>query len=81
MGPRWNVGLRLLGVVLIGLAAGSVWWLYMRVHAEGAGPVALFNFLLGLVAFVGASSGSALLLLGTHIFDEVEVSERWRIRP
>ena len=81
MGLRWNIGLRLFGAALIGVALSAVWWLYARVHAESSGPATLLNFLLGLVTFVGASCGSALLLLGTHIFDEVEVSERWRPRP
>jgi hypothetical protein len=37
-------------------------------------------YLLALVGFLGASAGSALALYGRHLFDEIEVSARWRHR-
>ncbi|WP_375419711.1 hypothetical protein [uncultured Sphingomonas sp.] len=46
-------------------------------------PVALrasgiVAYSLALGGFVGASAGSALALYGRHLFDEIEVSARWR---
>jgi hypothetical protein len=37
-------------------------------------------YLLALAGFVGASAGSALALYGRHLFDDIEVSARWRHR-
>jgi hypothetical protein len=36
---------------------------------------------IAAVGFMAASGGSALTLLGHHLFDEIEVSARWRGRP
>ena len=37
-----------------------------------------FAYLLAAGMFLGASVGSGLVVLGSHIFDRVEVSRRWR---
>ncbi|MBB3350071.1 hypothetical protein [Sphingomonas sp. BK069] len=42
-----------------------------------AGPL---SFTLASIGFVAASAGGLLLSLGRHLFDEVEVSARWRHR-
>lgn len=81
MGVRWNIGLRLVGMALIGIAAAAISWMYSLVHADGDDPVTFLGYLLALIGFISASVGSALLFLGTHIFDEVEVSARWKPRP
>lgn len=36
---------------------------------------------IAAVGFMAVSAGSALTLLGHHLFDEIEVSARWRGRP
>lgn len=77
---RTDIGLRLGGAALWGLA-----WLAFRTLAElhlsqthanpGAGALAL-----AAAGFLCASLGAVLVAQGCHIFDPVEVSERWRRR-
>lgn len=76
---RTDLWLRLAGVLLLGVAALAIRMLLGRTSAATY-PDAL-DYLLATVSFVGASAGAGLLALGRHIFDEVEVSERWRRRP
>ena len=77
---RWRTrradrGLRLLGLVLLAVAGGALRWLWaLHVPHEAAG---LLAYGLGAVAYVGTSSGAALVILGRHLFDEVAVSARW----
>ena len=58
---------------MLGLAwvCGHALW-SLRGGAPGAGA-----FLFALTSFLTASFGSALLIVGPHLFDKVEVSERW----
>jgi len=75
---RTDIGLRLGGAALCGLA-----WLAFRelaalhpsrIHADpGVGAL-----LLAAAGFLCASLGAVLIAQGRHIFDSVEVSERWR---
>ncbi len=68
--------LRLAGAVLLAIAyAGGRHLFAAPGHAPGA-----LDCLLALVAFVALSAGSALLTLGGHLLDEVELSPRWRRR-
>jgi len=80
MGVRWDIGLRLFGMALIGGAAAAISRMFGLVHSGSGDPAIALVYLLALAGFVSASIGSALLFLGTHIFDEVELSERWRRR-
>jgi len=71
--------LRGLSIRVFGLAIlGFVWvcehalW---RLRGEAAPGVEAF--LLALATFLGASVGGAMLILGPHLFDKVEVSSRW----
>lgn len=68
--------LRLMGLVLLAVAGVALRWLTaLHVPPQSAG---LLAYGLGAVAYVGASSGAALVILGRHLFDEVAVSPRWR---
>lgn len=59
------------------LAVGAL--MHLRVGATTpAGPVAYGFAALG---FLCGSIGTMLVALGRHIFDRIEVSERWRHRP
>lgn len=77
---RTDLTLRLCGLSLCGLSFFAIWTL-VQVRAlpaqasPGAAAVAL-----AAVGFLCASAGAALLTLGHHIFDEIEVAERWRQR-
>lgn len=79
-GPAVNIGLRLAGIALLGIAAVAIYWLSGSVHSGGLHAAKPIEYLLAIVSFASASAGGVLLSYGTHIFDEVEVSERWRPR-
>ncbi|KZE12036.1 hypothetical protein [Sphingomonas hankookensis] len=67
--------LRLLGLVLLVVAGAALYWLYaLHVPPQSAG---LLAYGLGAVAYIGASSGAASVILGRHLFDEVTISPRW----
>lgn len=75
-----DLGLRLGGVALCGVS-----WLAIRtlVHTRLApwpASPGLMAFGLAAVGFICASAGAALLSIGHHIFDEIEIGERWRTR-
>lgn len=76
---RADLGLRALGLLLCWLSYTAIVRLVaMHVPAQAADIVA---YGLATVGFVAASSGSAMLILGNHLFDEIEVSARWRGIP
>ena len=77
MGLGWNIALRLAGLFFLGIAGAAIWWAYSLIHKNTGQPATLLDYLLALIGFTGASSGCALFLLGTHLFDEVEISTRW----
>jgi len=74
-----SVGLRSISLLLIALSAAGAYALSRLVHMPGH-IAGLLDCLLAVVVFVTASAGSVMLCLGTHIFDEVAVSSRWRTR-
>lgn len=78
---RADIGLRILGLTLCAIAYQALAHLVgMRPPAapHQSGPLA---YLLAAIGFMSASAGTALALLGKHLFDQVEVSARWRILP
>jgi hypothetical protein len=64
-------------MILIGLCwlCGSELW---RLH--GRTDIDTLKFLLAMLTFFMASAGSAMLCVGAHLLDEVEVSQRWACR-
>ncbi|QNQ07830.1 hypothetical protein [Sphingomonas alpina] len=71
-----DTSLRAGGFALLGLAGLAIHAL-MALRAglsQGSSP---WVFGLAMAGFIAASMGSALVVLGHHILDEVEVSERW----
>lgn len=73
---RADIGLRALGSGLCGISGAAA----QRLGALSFPPHApsLLAIMLATLAFVCASAGGALLLCGAHLFDQVEVSARWR---
>ena len=59
---------------MLGLSwtCGHALWLLHGERSQG-----VVAFLLALVTFLSASIGSAMLIVGPHLFDKVEVSARW----
>ena len=76
--PWTGAAIRMGGLVALGLSwlCGRELWLLHGPH----NPTAL-EFLLATGTFIAACAGSAMLIVGPHLLDEVEVSERWRRRP
>ncbi|MBM6577786.1 hypothetical protein KCP91_15490 [Microvirga sp. SRT01] len=71
-----DIGLRISGLILCGLAYLALTCLIaMQVAPRTAGALA---YALATVGFFSASAGTALAMLGKHLFDEVQVSTRWR---
>jgi hypothetical protein len=71
-----DIALRLCGAALCGLS-------YLSTHVLvglGLAEPGMLAFALAGTAFLSASLGATLLALGDHIFDEVEIAERWRTR-
>ena len=72
--------LRVLGLGLMALAVIAVRHLYAMVHVPPTHEGSPAEMAVGAVAFLSASLGATLTFLGTHIFDEVELSPRWAPR-
>ena len=75
---RW--GLRQLGVLLL-LGAYTAGKHVLAMGGRHHGDQPPLVYLLALITFLCGSAGSALLVHGHHLFDKIEVSERWRKRP
>ena len=75
---RW--GLRQLGVLLL-LGAYTAGKHLLAIGAGHHGDQPPLVYCLALVTFLCGSSGSALVVNGHHLFDKIEISERWRRRP
>ena len=69
--------IRIAGLAALGIAVEAA---RLLLHSAGVPPAdqSAMDYLLALIAFVLASAGSAMLFVGAHLFDEVEVSLRWR---
>jgi hypothetical protein len=74
-----DLGLRALGLLFCGIAYTAISRL-CALHISDQ-TIGALTYFLALIGFLGASAGSALVMLGHHLFDEIEVSERWRRRP
>ena len=73
---RADVGLRLAGLLLCALAYAAIQRLVAS-PPEARDP-RFIAFALAAIGFLSASAGSAMILFGKHLFDQVEVSARWR---
>lgn len=69
--------LRIAGVGILGIAYLAGAFLRGRA-AAGSLTGDPFSYLFAAGTFLCGSVGSALTVLGAHIFDRVEVSQRWR---
>jgi hypothetical protein len=74
-----NILLRLIGIGILALAYAAAASLRGRALAGSLDGDAL-AYLLAAATFLCGSAGAALTFLGTHIFDRVELSQRWRHR-
>lgn len=75
---RSGLAIRAIGLALLGGAAAAGRALVAIVQADPLAARSPLAWLLAAATFCCLSLGAALLVLGAHIFDEVEVSERWQ---
>lgn len=69
--------LRFTGLLSIALAVAALRQLYSLVHLPPHHEASLIELALAAIGFIGTSGGSALVVLGRHIFDEVVVARPW----
>jgi hypothetical protein len=67
--------------VLLLLAAHTAGKHLLAIGSGDHGNQPPIVYLLAMIAFVCGSAGCALLVHGHHLFDKIQVSERWRRRP
>ena len=75
-----QLAFRVSGLLLIGFAVLAAHWLTMSAHAAGRHAPSALELTLAALCFASASSGSALLFVGPHLLDQVEISPRWAVR-
>lgn len=74
---RRDIAIRLAGLVMLPIGGISIDGLYQLVHGAPAQGSTFPELGLAATGFLCISIGSALLSLGAHLFDEVEISARW----
>lgn len=85
--PRGNrlftqdLTLRASGLLLLALGALAMRYLFHMVHVLPGHEASPAEMGLAMIGFMSLSAGAALISLGAHIFDEVEISARWARRP
>lgn len=76
---KTNIALRLWGAVSCGISCLAIGALIALHFANGQLPDGALSFILTAIGFLCASAGLVLLVLGYHIFDEVEISPLWQV--
>ena len=74
-GAGWLI--RLVGLMLIIIAALAAITLFHHEHGMAQHEATPIEDFLALVAFVSASVGTAMAAHGRHLFDRVEVASPW----
>ncbi|MDB5687085.1 MAG: hypothetical protein JWR77_1674 [Rhizorhabdus sp.] len=72
--------IRATGIFGVIAAIALFAWLYRLIQAAPATDPSFGEYLLAALAFLASSVGSAILVLGRHVYDRIELSERWRRR-
>lgn len=73
-----SIGLRAVGVAILGSAYVEGGWLCTLVHAHPRGDATPGEFLLAAILFASASAGTALAALGGRLWEPVQLSQRWQ---
>lgn len=73
---RVSVGLRLAGLMLLGVAASAAAWLQRMPHGRPAAATIMAELALAALAFVCGSSGLALAVQGPRLFKHVPLPRR-----
>ena len=75
-----DLAIRVAGLSLLPLGALAIATLYRSAHSGPVHDATTLEFAEAASGFLCLSLGSLLLTLGSHIFDQVEVSARWASR-
>ena len=75
---KTDIGLRLCGFASCGVSFLAIRTLMALRLSDAQLPQAALPFLLAALGFLCASAGAGLLCLGHHVFDQVEINQRWR---
>jgi hypothetical protein len=75
---RWDIGLRLIGALLVATALAGVYLCRVLARVGGSRPATATLIVLAMSAFVCASSGFRLLSLGADILPGANHSKRRR---
>ena len=73
-----DIGLRTIGILLCVVAYLAISHLIALRPPPPEQATGAESFVLAAVGFLCASVGSAVTCLGNHLFDQVEISARWR---
>lgn len=76
---KTDIGLRLCGLTSCGVSYLAIRMLMALRLPDSQLPQTALPFLFAAIGFLCASTGAGLLFLGHHIFDQVEISQRWWI--
>jgi len=74
---KTDIGLRLCGLTSCGVSYLAICGLMALRLPDDQLPLTALPFLLAAIGFLCASAGVGLLVIGHHIFDKVEISQRW----
>ena len=69
--------LRALGLLMLSCCWLLMSWLFRSAPANDPHHLNGLQFAAAAMGFLCFGAGAALTLLGVHLFDEVEVSQRW----
>jgi hypothetical protein len=78
---KQNLCLRLAGLLLIAVGGFGLKLLYRVANLPPMHEATITEMIVAGATFLGVTSGTALLFLGTHIFDPVTLSDRWAGLP
>ena len=83
IGTSWGQGaaIRLAGLVLLTAGYLAMRWLFHAARPHHDDAASAWRYLAAAAGFLCLSGGGMLTALGRHIFDPVEIAERWTRRP
>lgn len=76
-----DIALRALGLALCGVAYAAITHLIAARPPAPPRSAGFVDYSLATIGFLTASAGTALALLGRHLFDDIEISARWQNTP
>lgn len=76
-----DLSVRLAGSIMLGCAGLMLRWLVGSVHLHPQHDAAALEAFAAAAGFLCLGGGALLTVLGHHVFDRVEIAERWASTP